>query len=135
MKTIKPFLLTLFVVATTVFLPERSAFSQTNNLPSPSTNQIVRPKRTNPSDLILNRLDKQLSLSAAQREKIKAILDDYRRKTGDIRRQNAGNPAEMTAKLKELRLEEREKIKAQLTDEQKLIYEKTNGPRPRPVQN
>lgn len=78
-------------------------------------------------------LAKQLSLSDEQKDKVKAIMDDYRQQQMALRTDKSLSPADRRTKAKEIRESLAGKFKEVLTPEQFEKWQKIAMPHPRPV--
>lgn len=101
------------------FRPDFARKETTTSSPKPER-ETTRMESPPSAEQILERLKKDLQLSAAQERQIKIILQDSQREIQTARK--AGDPEELKNKIKEVGQIIRQKIHGVLTDEQKKKY-------------
>lgn len=101
------------------FRPDFARKEATTPSPKPGS-ETTRMQSLPSAEQILERLKKDLQLSAAQERQIKIIWQNSQREIQTA--QKAGDPEELKNKIKEVRQIIRQKIRGVLTDEQKKKY-------------
>jgi hypothetical protein len=88
-------------------------------------NPTSPPPKGNPPQVIIQKMDKRLSLNAEQEAKIKGILTETFEQYKGLRQAMENEPAlkEYEPKFKEVRQKSRERVRAELTDKQLPEYE------------
>jgi Spy/CpxP family protein refolding chaperone len=121
---------TSLAVATVSALLAISSQSQAQN-----TNHPARPRPAagvNRSvDFQMDRLSEALTLTAEQKPKVKAILDEQMKKTRELRTDSASTPEDRRSKMQAIRQEANKKMKEVLTAEQFKKYEEFRQQRSR----